>query len=82
VKETAKANITKRLGNRNDQIGTKQYLLGDTFTVADAYAFTILNWANFVRMDLKPFANIGPYMARVGARPKVQEALRAEGLMK
>ena len=82
VKETAKANITKRLGNLNDQIGKKQYLLGDTFTVADAYAFTILNWANFVRMDLKPFANIGTYMARVGARPKVQEALRAEGLMK
>jgi glutathione S-transferase len=82
VKETAKSNITKRLGNLNDQIGKKQYLLGDTFTVADAYAFTILNWANFVRMDLKPFANIGAYMARVGARPKVQEALRAEGLLK
>jgi glutathione S-transferase len=44
--------------------------------------FTILNWATFVRMDLKPFANIGSYMARVGGRPKVQEALRAEGLMK
>jgi glutathione S-transferase len=82
VKETAKATITKRIAYLNDQLAKRQYLLGDTFTVADAYAFTILNWANFVRMDLKPYANIGAYMARIGARPKVQEALRAEGLMK
>ena len=82
AKETAKANIIKRVAYLNDQLGKKQYLLGDTFTVADAYAFTILNWANFLRMDLKPYANIGAYMARVGARPKVQEALRTEGLLK
>lgn len=82
VKEAAKANITKRIGYLNDQLGKRQYLLGDTFTVADAYAFTILNWANFVRMDLKPYANIGAYIARISARPKVQEALRAEGLLK
>jgi len=82
AKETAKANITKRVAYLNDQLSKKQYLLGDTFTVADAYAFTILNWANFLRMDLKPYANIGAYMARVGARPKVQEALRTEGLLK
>jgi glutathione S-transferase len=82
AKETAKANITKRIAYVNDQLAKRQYLLGDTFTVADAYAFTILNWAAFVRMDLKPYANVTAYMARVGARPKVQEALRAEGLLK
>jgi glutathione S-transferase len=82
VKETAKGNITKRLGYLNDKLANKQYLMGDKFTVADAYAFTIVNWTNFVKIDLKPYPNLAAYMGRVGARPKVQETLKAEGLMK
>ena len=82
VKEMSKANITKRLAYLNDQLANKQYLLGNNFTVADAYAFTIINWTNFINMDLKPYPNIVAYMQRVGSRPKVQETLRAEGLMK
>jgi glutathione S-transferase len=81
-KEAAKATITKRIGYLNEQLAKKQFLLGDTFTAADAYAFTILNWANFVGMDLKAFPNVAAYSGRIAARPKVQEALRAEGLMK
>ena len=81
-KEAAKATITKRIGYLNEQLAKKQFLMGDTFTAADAYAFTILNWANFVGMDLKAFPNVAAYSGRIAARPKVQEALRAEGLMK
>jgi len=82
VKENSKANITKRLAYLNDALAGKQYLMGSTFTVADAYAFTIVNWTNFVKIDLKPYPNLVAYMQRVGARPKVQETLRSEGLMK
>jgi len=82
TKETAKANITKRLAYLNDRLAGKQYLMGSTFTVADAYAFTIVNWTNFVGIDLKPYPNLAAYMARVAARPKVLETLKAEGLAK
>jgi glutathione S-transferase len=82
VKQTAKSNITKRLGYLNEQLANKQYLLGNNFTVADAYAFTIVNWTNFIGMDIKPLANLTAYMARVGGRPKVQQALKEEGLLK
>ena len=82
AKQTAKGNITKRLSYLNDQLADRQFLLGSNFTVADAYAFTIVNWTNFVGIDLKPYPNVAAYMARIGARPKVQETLRAEGLLK
>jgi glutathione S-transferase len=82
VKAAAKTNIGKRLSYLNEQLAKRQFLLGDTFTAADAYAFTILNWTNFVGMDLKGYPNLAAYTARIAARPKVQEALKAEGLMK
>jgi len=82
VKEPAKANITKRLTYLNGQLAGKQYLMGANFTVADAYAFTIINWTNFVGIDLKAYPNVAAYMARVAARPKVHEALKDEGLAK
>ena len=82
AKQMAKANIAKRRSYLNDQLANRQFLLGGNFTVADAYAFTIVNWTNFVKMDLKPYPNLAAYMGRVGARPKVQETLKAEGLMK
>jgi len=82
AKQMAKANIAKRLSYINDQLTNRQYLLGGNFTVADAYAFTIVNWTNYVGLDLKPYPNVVAYMARVGARPKVQETLKAEGLLK
>jgi glutathione S-transferase len=82
VKEMSKANISKRLGYLNEQLASKQYLMGSTFTVADAYAFTIVNWTNFVKIDLKPYPNVVAYMQRVGGRPKVQETLKSEGLLK
>lgn len=57
------------------------YLLGDTFTAADAYLFTVLNWAKWVKLDLGPWPVLGAYLARIAARPGVQKALKTEGLL-
>jgi glutathione S-transferase len=56
--------------------------LGDTFTVADAYLFVMTNWANSLHVDLTSWSNVGAFRARVLARPKVQEAMKTEGLIK
>jgi glutathione S-transferase len=82
IKNMVKTNISKRLGYLNGQLANRQYLMGEGFTVADAYAFTVVNWTNFVGIDLKPYPNLGAYMGRVAARPKVHETLKAEGLVK
>jgi glutathione S-transferase len=82
AKNGAKTTIAKRLAYLNDELANKQYVMGSNFTVADAYAFTIVNWTNFVGIDLKPYPNVIAYMSRVGGRPKVHAALKAEGLMK
>ena len=81
AKRAAKENITKRFTYLEQKLAGSKYLMGETFTVADAYAFTIVNWANLVGIDLKPYPNLSAYLGRIGARPKVQEALKAEGLL-
>ena len=58
------------------------YLMGEQFTVADGYLFTMLSWADRMKFDLSALPNLLAYKARVAARPKVQEALTKEGLMK
>jgi len=78
--------VTDRLGTRMDwlarQLEGRQYIMGDKFTVADAYLFTILNWAGPSKFDLSKWPAITDYQKRVASRPKVQEALKAEGLVK
>jgi glutathione S-transferase len=64
------------------QLEGSSYLMGDAFSVADAYLFTITNWAKHVGVDLAPLKNVGAFMQRVAARPAVQEAMKAEGLLK
>ena len=80
------AAVTERLGVRFDylakELSGKQYLMGDKFSVADAYLFTILNWAPMVKFDMSRWPAITDYYKRVSQRPKVQEALKAEGLVK
>jgi glutathione S-transferase len=56
--------------------------MGKQFTVADGYLFTMLSWADRMKFDLAALPNLLAYKERVGARPKVQEALTKEGLMK
>ena len=79
-KRLSRENINKRLEWIDKELSGKQYLMGDKFTVADAYLFVVLRWSPRVEIDLSKFPNIKAYMERVAARPKVQEALNAEGL--
>ncbi|MBL8382134.1 MAG: glutathione transferase GstA [Burkholderiales bacterium] len=81
-KEAAKANLAKRFALVGQHLEGKQYLMGDTFTVADAYLFTVANWGQFVGIDIGQWPALKAHHARVAARPKVQEALKAEGLVK
>ncbi len=63
------------------ELAGKQYLMGDHFTVADGYLFVVTNWSQFVGLDLSAYPNLGAYRARVGARPAVVAAMKAEGLL-
>ena len=82
AKELARKKLSDRLAWVDSQLAGKQYLMGDTFTVADAYLFTVAGWGQHVGVDTKPLANLSAYTARVAARPAVQEAMKAEGLLK
>jgi glutathione S-transferase len=81
-KPVAKENIGNRLQWLDQQLAGKDYLMGKTFTVADAYLFVVVGWSKHVGIDTSKYPNLSAYLARVGARPKVQEALKAEGLVK
>jgi glutathione S-transferase len=66
----------------DSQLAGRDYLMGKQFTVADGYLFTMLSWADRMKFDLSALPNLLAYKARVAARPKVQEALNKEGLLK
>jgi glutathione S-transferase len=84
--EEAKALFRKKLNNRyawlDGQLAGKPYLMGEAFTVADAYLFAVTNWSRHVGVDTQSHPNVVAYMARVAARPAVQAAMLAEGLLK
>jgi len=73
--------LQKKLGWVSEQLAGKQYLTGDTFTVADAYLFVVGNWSKVVKLDLEQAPNLTAFLARVAERPLVKEAMRAEGLI-
>ena len=64
------------------QLQGRAYLFGDRFSVADAYLFTVTNWARMVKVDLSQFPNVLAFQERAAVRPAVQAAMRAEGLIK
>ena len=80
-KPLAKARLADRLRIVDAALEGKAYLMGDQFTVADAYLFTLTNWAQPVGLDISNLAHLGAYRARVAARPAVQAAMKAEGLL-
>lgn len=80
--QAARAALARRFDWISTQLSGKSYLMGEHFTVADAYLFTVLNWAQWTGIDLTRWPVLQDYVARIAARPKVQEALRAEGLLK
>jgi glutathione S-transferase len=63
-------------------LGSNQYVMGDEFSIADAYLFTVLNWTHFHQIDLSRWPAIQAHMARVAERPSVKKAMKAEGLTK
>ncbi len=82
IKTATKDKINGRLKWLEGELAGKQYLMGDNFTVADGYLFTVSNWAGHTGLDLSPFPNLVAYRARIAARPAVVKAMTAEGLIK
>lgn len=84
--EDEKQRTRSRLGLRLDWLATqfegREYVTGSGFTVADAYLFTILNWGQWTGVDIDGWPVLKNYLLRIASRPKVQEALRVEGLLK
>lgn len=76
------AYLRKRYAYVEGQLKGRAFLFGETFTVADAYLFTVTNWAARVQFDLAPLSNLKAFQDRVAARPAVKAAMRAEGLIK
>lgn len=81
-KRIARANLAKKYRVVDTHLKGKAYLMGDKFTVADAYLFTVTNWAGHVGVDLSEFANIQEFQKRMAARPGVHAAMKEEGLAK
>ena len=82
VKDFFRTRLTSKFKYLDAQLAGHDYLMGQQFTVADGYLFTLLRWADAHKLDLSMFKNLVAYKDRVAARPKVQEALEKEGLMK
>jgi glutathione S-transferase len=84
--DDAKALYRNRLRQRlqyvDEQLAGKSYLMGDDFTVADAYLFTVTNWAEFTKVDIADLDNLQAFRQRMLARPSVQAAMKHEGLIK
>jgi glutathione S-transferase len=80
TKTASKEHLAKRIKFVDSRLADRSYLMGDVFSVADAYLWTILGWAKHVGLDLTPYANVQRYLGAVAARPAVQKSLREEGL--
>lgn len=82
VREERVTYLRNRYGLVEKQLQGHDYLFGDRFGVADAYLFTVTNWARLVKVDLADFPNLTAFQTRVAARPAVRAAMKAEGLLK
>jgi len=81
MKDLARANLQRRYALVESELSSKAFLMGGDFTVADAYLFTVTSWAKFIKFDLSAFPQLVAFQTRVAARPAVQRALKAEGLI-
>ena len=78
TKEAQRARLAKRFEHLERTLANQPYLMGEKFTVADAYLHALLNWSGHLKVDLTPFAALQEYQKRVAARPAVLEAQKAE----
>ena len=81
TRQAVKDKLALRFAELDALLARQDFLAGD-YSVADAYAFTIVNWSRFLALPLKAWPHLEAYLDRVAARPRVQEAMRAEGLLK
>jgi glutathione S-transferase len=81
VKDYAMSNLTRRYGYVEKMLEGRDYLGGERFSVADVYLFVVTNWAGHIKFDLSAWPNLQAFQKRIFARPAVQQALRAEGLI-
>ena len=78
----AREGLSRRFAWVDKELSHRSFLLGDTFTVADAYLVTVLNWARAAHIDLNAWPHLAAYRTRLRERPAVIAALEAEGLLK
>ena len=82
TRDKQRATLAKRFDHVSKTLAAQPYLTGEAFGIADAYLFTILNWAGMLKVDLSPWPPLQKFLARVAARPQVHAVLVAEGLAK
>ena len=82
AKALMRTKALERLKWVDEQLEGKSYLMGDSFSVADAYLFTVTRWTQHVGIDISALKQLGAFQARMAARPAVQAAMQAEGLLK
>lgn len=80
VKKVFRDKLASRFQFIDKELAGKQYVMGEHFSVADGYLFTVTRWTKPMNIDISGFANLQAFMARVAARPAVQEALKVEGM--
>jgi glutathione S-transferase len=80
TRRIVKERIATRFTELDRLLARQPFLMGERFTVADAYAYAIVNWSRFVGIGLTPYPALSAYMARIATRPQVAAALQAEGL--
>jgi glutathione S-transferase len=80
TREERLAYLRKRYSAIEERLSNHQFLVGDSFSIADAYLFTVTRWADVVKLDLSDFPNVLAFQTRIAARPAVQAAMKLEGL--
>jgi glutathione S-transferase len=82
AKKLAKERLATRFTHLDAHFASHDYLMGKTYSVVDGYLFTTLNWSKPTGIDLSPYPHLQKFHQRIGARPAVQAAMKAEGLIK
>ena len=82
TRKAVKDKLALRFAEIEQVLAGREFIAASAFTIADAYAFTILRWAPMLGMSLKAWPRLEAYLQRIAARPAVQAALQAEGLVK